>query len=580
MTSTTVIADDHIAALTRSDRADDASLDMLRAGQLAKHKLLLQGVVRVGTDIVPQAAPDLAEHYGLLSAVEATAPEVVAAVLRHPHMGAWAGDCLRRLTREGASARSDLGHLGALAATAAIRAGHTCSVTVPVKDGTLMLPTLGRAEIGGDQATVTVSESGTATITTATSAIVIPADPHEDAPGWLGLRRLSFGERSVLLDDLDPYRDYGTCLLAERLDAPEITWWQDMLTQAWQLLEEAHPGYAAALHDNLNSLVPLKLRDSETNISATSSDAFAAIAISRPSDAVTLALALVHEFQHVKLGALIDLEKLFHPGSLAAFYAPWRPDPRPLSGLLHGIYAHVGVIDFWRIRRRVDTGPAFDLAEVEFARWLAQTIDAARLVRDREELTETGRRFVSHMVDQLTEWLAEPISHKARRMAEMTAADHWSCWRLRNLAPDPAETERLARDWLAGRAAQGVVHSRLPVAGADIVSVRSARPDLLYGQLRDPSRFGDETADSHEDPDVAYVLGDVPAARRGYLAQITSAPDDRAAWAGLGLTCPASSTLRRCPDLVYAVHHRLRRMSVDPPDPLRLAEWLDPVRIG
>ena len=62
-----------------------------------------------------------------------------------------------------------------------------------------------------------------------------------------------------------------------------------------------------------------------------------------------LASVLVHECQHAKLNAVLDLIPLSRPDQ-ARYYAPWREDPRPLGGLLHGAYAYLGVSDFWRVQ--------------------------------------------------------------------------------------------------------------------------------------------------------------------------------------------------------------------------------------
>ena len=51
-------------------------------------------------------------------------------------------------------------------------------------------------------------------------------------------------------------------------------------------------------------------------------------AVERPSD---LAVALVHEFQHSKLAALHRLVPLYDRTDPARYFAPWRPDPRPMD---------------------------------------------------------------------------------------------------------------------------------------------------------------------------------------------------------------------------------------------------------
>ncbi|MBG0564890.1 aKG-HExxH-type peptide beta-hydroxylase [Actinoplanes aureus] len=36
------------------------------------------------------------------------------------------------------------------------------------------------------------------------------------------------------------------------------------------------------------------------------------------------------------------------------YYALWRDDPCPLNGLLQGVYAFVGITDFWWVRRKAE----------------------------------------------------------------------------------------------------------------------------------------------------------------------------------------------------------------------------------
>lgn len=68
---------------------------------------------------------------------------------------------------------------------------------------------------------------------------------------------------------------------------------------------------------------------------------------------------LMHEFQHVKLGAVLVLLDLYDPADSGQYHAPRRKDPRSLEGLLQGCrgaYAHIAVTDFWRVRRSYLTG--------------------------------------------------------------------------------------------------------------------------------------------------------------------------------------------------------------------------------
>jgi hypothetical protein len=82
-------------------------------------------------------------------------------------------------------------------------------------------------------------------------------------------------------------------------------------------------------------------------ISVTSRDAPGVIGF---SEMLPLAQAetLVHECRHNILYAIQELDPLVQPGQLETVQSPWRPDPRPLSGLLHGAFVFDGVCRLYR----------------------------------------------------------------------------------------------------------------------------------------------------------------------------------------------------------------------------------------
>jgi HEXXH motif-containing protein len=564
-----------LAALADGGDGQLRPLEKVCTGQLSKHKLLIAAVARFGARAVPMAAATLREHYDLLAAAERKAPDAVGALLRYPHVGAWAAHCMRQLSRDPGPMVRDLGYLGAIAVSAAIKAGHTCSVSIRLADGTLTLPTLGRALLAGTHATVTVSGPAEATIAAGGHVITISPGSGTDVPGWQAAHVLGMGDRRLFLDDLDPYRNYEPYPLPGRLGARDVAHWQQALDEAWCLLADYHPGYAAALRSGLRSLVPIGQRADDRNVSATSGDAFGAVAASIPSDGTSLAVALIHEFQHAKLCAINDLEPLVSRRAQHLFYAPWRPDPRPPGALLHGIFAHMAVADFWRVHRHAATDRESLLANVEFARWLRQTHYAASLLYGHDALTDAGRQLLSQVMARLTAWLGYPVPGPAMKLAEETAADHLSCWRLRNLEPEPDDIERLAQDWLAGRPGHGVVRTR--IREEPLTAGRNIRPDLLYLRLRDPAQFDCDNAASADTPDAAYVRGDHVAAGHGYLAQLRTDPARLHAWTGLGVVTGARGALTRCPEVVYALQGRIGRDREPLADPLRLANWLSRV---
>lgn len=353
-------------------------------------------------------------------------------MLAHPYVRVWAVRCLERLRpvpgrgaaeghpSAGPGLAAGLAHLGAIAAVAAMRAAIKADVTVPVIDAAIHFPTLGRLLIGPEAAAQAGGgELGMASVVVADDMVTIRLGPSRwemtvsglraDEPGtgtvvvhnrsadWQPARTLQAPGISVVLEDTDPYRDCHQLRAAPRLTDAEFTRWQRYFQAAWQEIEQHHPAYVPGLAAGLSVLMPLAPGPPGRDVSATARHAFGAVAAALPADPVTLALLLIHEFQHVKLGAVLDLYDLYDPADERLFHAPWRDDLRPLEGLLQGTYAHLAVTDFWRARRDVTTDADAEAAAERFAYWRDHTRDAIETLASSGSLTPLGMRFVNEM---------------------------------------------------------------------------------------------------------------------------------------------------------------------------------------
>nr|BFE78758.1 hypothetical protein GCM10020093_013590 [Planobispora longispora] len=262
-----------------------------------------------------------------------------------------------------------------------------------------------------------------------------PRDPRQDAPGWRGLRTLSTESGGaplhLIIDDLDPYRMPETPNIGERLTTREAERWQSTLDGAWELLVRHHQAVAEEVATAISVLTPLT-PPAQGQSSATSRETFGCVALSTPPDVPTLAVTLTHETQHAKLSALLDIVPLAKPDDGSRYYAPWRPDPRPVPGLLQGAYAYLSVTDFWRRQRHLETGEAAVEAGAEFSRWR----EAARLVTgtliDSGRLTDEGMVFASEMARRLDHWAHETVPPDARELARERADRHLTRWRETN----------------------------------------------------------------------------------------------------------------------------------------------------
>jgi uncharacterized protein len=378
-----------------------AAVAQLADAQRSLRRVLLGAVYQAGS--AAPAIPDLLKAglqaaWTVLTDIDRQQPEAFDSAAAHPYVRVWAVRCLEQLKTGEPGLPAMLGHLGAIAAVAAFRAGAQASVTVPVMAGAVHLPTLGRLLVG---------ERDTAAVTVAGDAITIvagdrrwdlaPSKEHGGPAGWQPVRRLRAPGICVALEDTDPYRDCHQWRAAPRLADSELARWQRRFEDAWREIERDHPAYAPAIAAGLSALMPLSAGPPGRDISASARHAFGAVAVALPEDPVTLALLLIHEFQHVKLGAVLDIYDLYDPADGRLFHAPWREDLRPLEGLLQGTYAHLAVTDFWRARQEVTAGAEAEAAGQRFVYWRDHTREAIKTLTGSGSLTPLGERFVSEM---------------------------------------------------------------------------------------------------------------------------------------------------------------------------------------
>jgi uncharacterized protein len=368
----------------------------LRRGQLA---LLRERADR-------NADREFLAGWDLLAQVERDDVGAYDLVLAHPYVRTWADRCVGFIGP--APLPKEAGHLAAIAAAAAIRAGLPAEIDVPVIDGYACLPTLGRLRVGEQTVTVAVTEGGFDASTADRKWRVRLADQEPDAD-WQSVRELRSGTFAVTLEDTDPYRDTHEWPPADRLAVGDVDRWQWQFAVAWPLIERDFPRYLPGLTGGLSTLMPVAGLEQEREISAASRHAFGAVAAALPAGGDILALLILHEVQHVKLGALLDLVDLCDPADRQLFDAPWRDDPRPAEPLLQGAYAHLAVTDYWRIRRHDLPGAQALAADERFAHWRTQTAEAVETLAGSGALTALGARFVEGMQATVQPWLDEPV---------------------------------------------------------------------------------------------------------------------------------------------------------------------------
>jgi HEXXH motif-containing protein len=492
--------------------ADPAALALLTAHQRDRRLLtlraLLDAVRSAQAGSLPEGAAErVLGDWLLLEDAERADREAAHRVVHYSLVGAWAEHCLRSLARPGQAgqAAADLPYLGAVAAAAAARAGLDFEAAVPVRDGVLTLPTLGRyaaarpaqsATSAGPAAPdcyrIRVTGSGgrlllhlderltpygrtpvdgtpgapggapslDATATTpgsvradrdaryaraeaalralrppAARTVEVRRGPdgvwRSAAEGWRPVRTLRApGRTPVLLDDTDPYRDdeahSGPYALAalDGLDAVGHALWRGAWQDAQQWLRLGDGSRGREVDALLDAFVPLGGWPT-AQCSATKRDAFGALLTTTPRSGLELAATLVHELQHAKLLALSGLTPLHTAGDRAAYWAPWRRDPRPFDGLFQGAYAHLALADFHLAVALAATDPADrDSAWADHCRCRQQVAAALPQLQGSGRLTPHGRALVDAMAAHHARLSRQrpPAGHLARATAYVETA--------------------------------------------------------------------------------------------------------------------------------------------------------------
>ncbi|MBH1933613.1 hypothetical protein I5Q34_04780 [Streptomyces sp. AV19] len=397
-----------LARLART-RAAPEDLALLRRALHSRRLVLLKSLLtrlERQPDAVPARTRERFEaHWRLLERAEARHAPSVRDTLDYPSVGTWLARALA--APAGPALARELDHFGAVGAAAALRSGAGFTVELATPTGTLALPGIGLLETGRPLVRLT-ARSRTARLTGpgGRAAVLLRSAGRVAGAGrgWHGLRRLPGGD--ALLDDLDPYRappgGVGRAALPPAgRDGTGARRWTSRWRAALALLRATDPHRAAETTALLRCLVPVAgpPDDPGLKVSATFRAAPGAVLATLPPTAADLAEVLVHETQHSKLAVLHDLLPLHTAGPDALHKVAWRPDPRPLAGVLQGTYAHLALADFWG---RAAHGPALPPAARREAAerrdsYRRQVAEAVPILLESIELTPAGREFAGGM---------------------------------------------------------------------------------------------------------------------------------------------------------------------------------------
>lgn len=144
--------------------------------------------------------------------------------------------------------------------------------------------------------------------------------------------------------------------------------WCATLGEALDLVATHLPTLRAEIDLLLHLAVPVG-HDEHRHLSASYQEALGTIYLTLHPDLMTMTEAVIHEFSHNKLNALLELDPVLENAFWPLYASPVRPDPRPLHGVLLAVHAFQPVARLYE--RMTDAGHP-RAARPDFQRRFAQ----------------------------------------------------------------------------------------------------------------------------------------------------------------------------------------------------------------
>jgi len=186
-----------------------------------------------------------------------------------------------------------------------------------------------------------------------TRAEVSPANSLEPWPGVTALRmpRWTGTHRDIMVDGWDPMFNLSWVERYPQLHSPDACeMFTATLSTALQCVDRYEPGLLESISLMIDSVTPMDTSESGAEMcSGTFSPMFGGCFLSNTTEPMFVAEMLIHEFCHTRLRLAQESISLFKPDSPseAAFYSPWRDDPRPLDAIAHGLFVFAKIAHFW-----------------------------------------------------------------------------------------------------------------------------------------------------------------------------------------------------------------------------------------
>jgi HEXXH motif-containing protein len=190
----------------------------------------------------------------------------------------------------------------------------------------------------------------------------------------------------------------------EALTEAEADWtaWEGLLGRVAALLT-AQASAESLVRELVHGVVPLRPSYTDSHLSSSFRELPGVVSLVF-SNELDVAEALVHEADHQRFYIQTAVESVWEADQteLAVYRSPWRPDPRPLDGLLAGASAFATVANFWAcvvavaaVQPIVPMKLDCDYLGYRATHAMLQVEEALGVIRRYGRLTPEGGRFLS-----------------------------------------------------------------------------------------------------------------------------------------------------------------------------------------
>ncbi len=328
--------------ITIPDEGSTAARDVLSAAM----RRVLGELKRLPTKpIAPGDSPD--EHRAFARTVDAifAAPGLAASLVRRPTVGS-----LLRCLRKPSTPERTLGWTRALRAQLAFELACLDALPAPVELGSLPDQVLSipanlalrfAAEVTGAR-----FANGAVTLVTARGAETHAIESwtgDDDRPDFITrpyhsitpTLRLALADNNPLqMFEAHPDKEGN----AIDLGAKSADDWCASLRASLDLIATYLPTLRGEIDLFLHLAVPVGY-DEHKHLSASYQEAIGTIYLTLHPNLMTMTEAVIHEFSHNKLNALLELDPLLENAFWPLYASPVRPDPRPLHGVMLAVHA-------------------------------------------------------------------------------------------------------------------------------------------------------------------------------------------------------------------------------------------------